>query len=95
MPAYVIARITVTDPEKYEAYKALSPAAVAAYGGRFLARGGAVATLEGDEETRRVVVLEFPSLDQAQRFYDSPEYARARAARAGAASAQFIAVEGL
>lgn len=95
MPAYMIARINVTDAEKYEGYKALSPAAIAAYGGKFLARGGEVAMLEGEPEDRRVVIVEFPSVEQAKVFYDSPEYLEARAARAGAAEGQFMVVEGL
>ena len=95
MPAYLIARIHVTDPEKYRAYMALSPAAIEKYGGRFLARGGEIATLEGEPEERRVVIVEFPSLEAARTFYDSPEYREARAAREGAAEAQFFVVEGL
>ena len=95
MAAYVIARINVTDPEKYEGYKALSPGAIAAYGGKFLARGGDVSVLEGEGEDRRVVIVEFPSVEQAKIFYDSPEYLEARAARAGAAEGQFLLVEGL
>lgn len=95
MPAYVIARINVTDPEKYEGYKALSPGAIAAYGGKFLARGGEVSVLEGEPEDRRVVIVEFPSVEQAKVFYDSPEYTEARAARAGAAEGQFLLVEGV
>ena len=95
MPAYVIARVKVTDPEQYENYKALSPGAIAAYGGRFIARGGATEVLEGEPEDRRVVIVEFPSMDQARTFYDSPEYREARAARAGAAEGQFLLVEGV
>lgn len=95
MAAYVIARINVTDPDKYEGYKALSPGAIAAYGGKFLARGGEVALLEGEPEDRRVVIVEFPSLEQAKIFYDSPEYREARAAREGAAEGQFLVVEGV
>ena len=95
MPAYVIARINVTDAEKYEGYKALSPGAIAAYGGKFLARGGDVTVLEGEAEDRRVVILEFPTVEQAKTFYDSPEYLEARAARAGAAEGQYLLVEGL
>ncbi len=95
MAAYLIARVNVTDPEKYEGYKALSPGAIAAYGGRFLARGGETAVLEGEPEERRVVIVEFPSLEQARVCYDSPEYQEARAARAGAAEAQFLIVEGV
>ncbi|PJK29528.1 DUF1330 domain-containing protein [Minwuia thermotolerans] len=95
MAAYVIARVNVTDPEKYENYKALAPAAIKKYGGEYLARGGALATLEGDEETRRVVVLRFADMKAAQAFYDSPEYQAAKKEREGAADGQFIVVEGL
>ena len=95
MPAYLVARIRVTDPEKYRGYMALSPAAIEKHGGRFLARGGEVVTLEGEPEERRVVIVEFPSLEAARTFYDSPEYREARAAREGAAEAQFFVVEGL
>ena len=95
MPAYLIARVNVTDAEKYEDYKKLSPAAIAAYGGKFLSRGGKVETVEGETETRRVVIVEFPDMEAARAFYDSPQYRKARAAREGAAEAQFIIVEGL
>ncbi len=95
MPAYLVARIRVTDPEKYRGYMALSPAAIEKHGGRFLARGGEVVTLEGEPEERRVVIVEFPSLEAARAFYDSPEYREARAAREGAAEAQFFVVEGI
>lgn len=94
MPAYVLCEVAVTDPASYEPYKALSAEAVAAHGGRFLARGGACELLEGAGAPSRVVVLEFPDLDTARRWYDSDEYRKARAARAGAATARFIAVEG-
>jgi uncharacterized protein (DUF1330 family) len=95
MPAYLIARITVTDPEQYEHYKALAPAAIAKYGGKYLARGGATETLEGDTEDRRVVILEFPNAATARTFYSSPEYTEARARRDGAAEGQFVIVEGM
>lgn len=95
MAAYVIAIVEVTDPVKYEDYKKLTPGAIAKHGGRFVVRGGASATLEGDWRPGRIVVIEFPSLDAAKRFYDSPEYLEARRARAGAAAMQLIAVEGV
>jgi uncharacterized protein (DUF1330 family) len=95
MAAYIIARVNVTDPAKYEDYKALAPAAIKKYGGEYLARGGAVELLEGPEENRRVVVLSFPDMDAARGFYNSPEYSAARKAREGAADGQFIIVEGL
>lgn len=94
MPAYIIARIDVTAPGPYEEYRARTPAALAKYGGRFVVRGGETLTLEGPEETRRIVVIEFPSLERAREFYHSDEYQSAKVFREGAAEAQFVAVEG-
>jgi uncharacterized protein (DUF1330 family) len=95
MVAYVIAQVEITNPEQYEEYKKLTPAAVAQHGGRFLVRGGAMAVLEGAWQAGRVIVLEFPSLEQAKRFYGSVEYTAARRVRAGAANLNIIAVEGV
>ena len=94
MAAYIIARIRVTDPTQYEEYKKLSPAAAAAFGGEFIVRGGETETLEGAEETRRLVVVRFDSMDQARAFYRSEQYQAAKAAREGAAEAQFVLVDG-
>jgi len=94
MPAYVIAHITVTNWDRYQKYVEASPAAIATYGGRFIARGGPMITLEGPEETTRVVLVEFPSLEKAQVWYHSQEYRKARELRAGAAEAAIIAVDG-
>ena len=84
----------VTDWDRYRDYMQASPGALAAFGGRFAARGGETVTLEGPVETRRTVLLEFPSLDQARKFYDSEIYREARKLREGAAEMQMIAVEG-
>jgi uncharacterized protein (DUF1330 family) len=95
MSAYVIARIEVTDWDQYKKYIAASPAAIAKFGGKFVSRGGEKVTFEGPDETRRVVIIEFPSMDDAKAFYSSDEYTEARKLRAGAAEASLIAVEGL
>ena len=95
MPAYVVIETDVRDPEQYERYKAASPAAVASGGGRFVARGGELAVLEGDWDPSRVVILEFPDLDAVKRWYDSPEYVEARRLREGAANLRMVAVQGL
>lgn len=95
MSAYVVVDIEVTAPEQYETYKLLAPPAIAAYGGRYLTRGGKTITLEGDWQPSRFVILEFESLERAQAWYDSPEYAEARQVRAGAATMQMVATEGL
>lgn len=94
MPAYWIAHVTVTDPDRYRDYQSLAPAAFARFGARFLARGGAAETLEGPAHARHVVI-EFPDLATALACHASPEYAAARAARAGAAEVQVVIVEGL
>ncbi len=94
--AYVIADVDVSDPERYEGYKALTPAAVAAAGGRFVVRGGRREAMEGHWVPGRVVVIEFPSYEAAKAFYDSPPYLAARAAREGATRRfNMIIVEGV
>jgi uncharacterized protein (DUF1330 family) len=95
MPAYIIVETDITDPEQYEQYKAASPGAVAAGGGRFVVRGGELAVLEGDWAPKRIVMLEFEDLEAAKRFYDSPAYQEAKKLREGAASLSMIAVEGI
>jgi uncharacterized protein (DUF1330 family) len=94
MAAYVIADVEVTDPVKYEDYKKLTPGAIAKHGGRFIARGGQCVTLEGNWRPGRVVVIEFPTYQQARDFYTSVEYTAARRARAGAANLKMIVVDG-
>jgi len=94
MPAYLIVETDIHDPGQYERYKAASPGAVAAGGGRFLARGGELAVLEGDWQPQRLVVLEFEDLEAIRRFYDSPEYQEAKALREGAATLRMVAVQG-
>jgi uncharacterized protein (DUF1330 family) len=95
MAAYVIVETDITDPEQYEQYKAASPAAIAAGGGRFLVRGGELATLEGDWHPPRLVVLEFADLQAAKSWYESAAYQEARKLRAGAAGFRAVAVQGV
>ena len=95
MPAYLLVDCEITDAARYENYKKLAPAAIAKYGGRYLVRGGATTQLEGHWRPNRVVVLEFPDVETAKRFYDSPEYRAARDLRAGAAKMNIILVDGL
>ena len=94
MPAYIIARVQVTDWERYKQYTQATPAAIEKFGGRFIVRGGETVTLEGPLEAGRLVVIEFPSLERAKTFYHSEEYSQAKKLRAGAALGQFLAVEG-
>jgi uncharacterized protein (DUF1330 family) len=95
MPAYIIVETDIQDAEQYEKYKAAAPGAVAAGGGRFVVRGGELAVLEGDWAPKRLVMLEFPDLEAAKRFYESPEYEEAKKLREGAASLRMVAVEGV
>ena len=93
--AYIIANVQVTDPVQYEEYKKWSSAAMQAHGAEVCVRGGKSETLEGDWTPDRLVLLKFPSVEAAHRFNDSPEYARARAARQGAAIMRMVVVEGV
>jgi len=95
MPAYVIVQTDITDPERYERYKAASPGAIAAGGGRFLVRGGEMVVLEGDWAPSRLVVLEFEDLAAAKRWYESEIYQEAKKLREGAAHLRMVAVQGL
>ena len=94
MAAYLIGEIEVTDPQAYEEYRKQVLAVVTKYGGRFIVRGGKVETLEGGWAPRRVVALEFPSLDQARTFYQSEEYAPLLRMRHAASRGKMILVEG-
>ena len=95
MAAYVIVDIEVTDPARIEEYRQRVPATIAAYGGRFLVRGGPHEVVEGSWHPRRLVVLEFPSLAQARRWYDSEEYRKPKAMRLGASRANLVFVDGV
>jgi uncharacterized protein (DUF1330 family) len=94
MTAYIYGNIEVHDPVLYEQYRAQVPAMIAAHGGRYLVRGGAVEVLEGDGKAARQVILEFPDMASLKAFYDSPEYRSARAIRQKAATGTLVAIEG-
>ncbi len=95
MAAYLIYDAVVTDPQKYEHYKALAPVAIAAYGGKYIVRGGKHESVEGDWKPNRMVMLEFPTYEKAEEFWNSPEYTSARKSREGAAVAKAVIVQGL
>lgn len=95
MAAYVYASIEVTDPVAYEEYRRQVPAIIAAHGGRYLVRGGAVEVLEGDASPQRQVILEFPDMVALKAFYDAPDYAPLKAIRQGASRGSLIAIQGL
>ena len=93
--AYVLANVDVTNPQQYEDYRKLSTLAIQAHGAEVCVRGGAVEVLEGDWTPSRVVLLKFPSVEQARAFNNSPEYAAARASRQGAAVMRMVLIEGV
>jgi uncharacterized protein (DUF1330 family) len=95
MPAYVIVDVDVLDPNEFARYAELAPPTIASYGGRYLARGGRSMLLDGEPAPKRVVILEFPTLERAREWEASPEYAPAKAIRQRAARVRMVAVEGL
>jgi len=93
MPAYLIVEIAIHDPARYERYKHLAPPSIAAYGGKYLTRGGATTALEGEWKPERFVILEFPDTDSARRWWSSPEYAPAKALRQSCAETKMLLVD--
>ena len=95
MPAYVIAHIDVIDPVLYEEYKKLAPPSIEKYGGRYLARGPKPDVLEGSWDVKRLVILEFPTAARAREWWESPEYAIAKARRQACARGDFVILDGM
>ena len=95
MSAYVIVDVDVHDAARYEVYKRLAAPTVTAHGGRYLVRGGTAVQLEGDWQPHRIVVLEFPSVDQARAWWSSDDYAPGKALRQETATTQMILVDGV
>lgn len=95
MPAYVIVEVEIQDKDAYEEYKKLTPAAIAAYDGKFIIRGAKAECLEGDWNPDRIVVLEFPSVERAKEWWASPGYSKAKAIRQKAAKTKMIVVQGV
>ena len=93
--AYLLANVDVKDPQQYEEYKRLSSIAMKVHGAQVCVRGGKVEVLEGDWTPDRMVLLKFPSIEQARTFYDSAEYGAARRAREGIADMRMVLVEGV
>jgi len=95
MAAYIIATIEVTDPEKFEVYRGQVPATIEKHGGRYLARGGEVSVVEGDQPERRTVVLEFESLEKAKGWYYSDDYAGPKELRIASTISNVMIVDGV
>jgi uncharacterized protein (DUF1330 family) len=95
MAAYLIADLEITNTPAFEEYRKRVPAVIAAHGGRYLARGGATAVLEGSVTLHRTVIVEFESMAALRAFYDSPEYRPLRELRAESTRSTLIAIEGV
>jgi uncharacterized protein (DUF1330 family) len=95
MAAYMIVDVEVLEPVEYQTYRAMVPGTLVPYGGRFVVRGGDFEVLEGDWQPKRIVVLEFPSVEQARAWYDSEEYRAAKALRQRLARSSVVMVAGV
>jgi uncharacterized protein (DUF1330 family) len=93
MPAYVIARVAISDRDQYMKYTAVAPSIILRYGGRVIARSEDAVALEGPEERRRIVIIEFPSAERAREWYGSPEYREARELRKEAAVGELVVID--
>jgi uncharacterized protein (DUF1330 family) len=93
--AYVIANINIEDPVRYEDYKHMVPGTLAAFGGRFIVRGGDVEVLEGNWRPGRLVIIQFPSVERARAWWNSQGYAEARALRQATSTGTLLILEGL
>ena len=95
MPAYVISDVSARDPAAFETYRARAADSIARHGGRYIVRGGAIDTLEGDWRPRTMVIVEFPDLESARNGYRSPDYAAALEVRDQALERNLILVDGV
>ena len=96
MTAFMIARVNVTEPDQFKQYAERAGAATAKFGGKYLARGGDLLGLENHEdEGKRVVIIQFPTMEDAQAWYNSPEYQDAKKYRENAAFGRFMIVDGV
>ena len=95
MPAYVIADVSVHDPQKFEEYKKQAGPTSAEYGGKYLVRGGELDVLEGQWNPARLVIIEFPSMEKAKAWWNSSSYAGAKKIRQASARSSFIVVDGM
>jgi uncharacterized protein (DUF1330 family) len=95
MGAYIIANVNVQDATVFEEYRARVPETLARHGGRYVVRGGKHQTLEGNWAPSRLVLLEFPSVEHAKRWYDSEDYREPKALRMKCAFTDLVLVEGV
>jgi len=96
MPAYVVGRLQIRDPSWRASYGATVPSLVVKHGGRYLARGGKMAVLEGNEPLpNSFVIVEFPSMEAARAFHCDAEYAPFIELRQAGSDAELVLVDGL
>lgn len=95
MAAYVVAEVEITEPKTFQEYAKGVPGTIAAYGGKYLVRGGAIEVKEGNWSPKRLVILEFASMNQARNWYGSPEYKPLLELRLKSATTKVFFVEGL
>jgi uncharacterized protein (DUF1330 family) len=95
MAAYALVDVEVTDPAGFVEYRKLAPTTIAAFGGRFLVRGGATEVIEGEWRPKRLVILEFPDLATLKAWYQSPEYQQLLELRKRTATSDIVFVEGV
>jgi uncharacterized protein (DUF1330 family) len=95
MAAYVIADLTITDPQGFEEYRQMVPATIAQYGGKYVVRGGRVETLEGNWDPKRLVIIEFESAERAKQWWASEDYREAKALRQRTAQTNLLVIEGV
>ncbi len=96
MAAYIIGELLeVTDPAGFEEYRRRVPETIARYGGKFVARQGAIERLDGQWQPKGLTIIEFPSFAQAKRWYDSDEYRELKALRLRTARTNLVLADGL
>ena len=95
MPAYVVVQISIHDSVTYEQYMKIAPPSIVAHSGRYIVRGGPSEVLEGSWQPRRLVILEFSNVEQARAWWDSPEYAPAKAVRQRCADTEMLLIQGI
>ncbi len=95
MAAYLIVQVEVTDPDTFEEYRKQVPATLAAYGGEYIVRGGAIEVLEGEWPIPRLVIIRFSSMEQARKWYKSAEYEGPHKLREASARANLVLVDGV
>ena len=95
MAAYLVVEVNVENQSEFENYKGMAASAVSAYGGKYLARGGAVTVLEGDWNPARLVIVQFETAERAKQFWNSEEYEEAKSLRQRCATTPMVLVEGI